>query len=118
MALAQRHKIIPVDHSSLRSVWQRRAVSKLYHPSQGHSGLTASHFMEFSGVRPPNSRMVTAESCALLKRFESDAVPKNTLPLALNALSRPVAAGAGEPVLVGGACGVVVGGAGADPGWH
>ena len=75
--------------------------------------------MEFSGVRPPNSRMVTAESVGLLKRFESEQVPKNFLPLALNALSRPVAAG--EPGLVV----VVVGpgggfdvGPGAEPGWH
>ena len=59
--------------------------------------------------------MVTAESWALLKRLESDAVPQKTLPFALNALSRPVAAGAGEPVDVAG--GVVVG-AGAAPGWH
>ena len=63
--------------------------------------------------------MVTAESWALLKRLESDAVPQKILPFALNALSRPVAAG--EPGLVV----VVVGpgggfdvGPGAEPGWH
>ena len=76
---------------------------------------TASHFIEFSGVTPPNSRMVTVESAELLNLFESEAVPQNTLLCALNALSRPVAAGAGEPVDVAG--GVVVG-AGAAPGWH
>ena len=61
-------------------------------------------------MSPPNSRIVTAESCALLNRFESEHVPKNTLPFAANALFRPVAAGAGAvpPVLVAG--GVVAGG--------
>ena len=78
--------------------------------------LTASHFIEFSGVRLPNSRIVTAESCALLKRFESEHVPQNFLPFALNALSRPVAAGAGEPVDVGDE-GVVVEPL-PVPGWH
>ena len=70
--------------------------------------------MEFSGVTPPNSRIVTAESCALLKRFESEAVPQNTLPFALKALLSPaVDTGAVEPVVVG------VGGADdAAPGWH
>lgn len=69
--------------------------------------------MEFSGVTPPNSRMVTAESWALLKRFESEAVPQNSLPFALNALLSPVVdTGAVEPV-------VVVGGVlEAVPGWH
>ena len=56
--------------------------------------LTASHFIEFSGVTLPNSRMVTCESVGLLNRFESDAVPMNARPFALKALSRPVAASA------------------------
>lgn len=47
-------------------------------------------------MSPPNSRIVTAESCELLKRLESEHVPKNTLPFAANALLRPVAAGEGE----------------------
>ena len=78
--------------------------------------LTASHFIEFSGVRLPNSRIVTAESCALLKRFESEHVPQNFFPFALNALSRPVAAGAGDPVDVGEEGVVVV--PLPVPGWH
>ena len=49
--------------------------------------------MEFSGVRPPNSRMVTSESVASLKRFESEHVPKKVLPLAVNKVFRPEAAG-------------------------
>ena len=58
--------------------------------------------MEFSGVTPPNSRIVTAESVGLLKRFESEAVPQKILPLRLNAASRPVSAGEpGFDVVVG-----------------
>ena len=71
-------------------------------------GLTASHFMEFSGVKPPNSRIVTAESVASLKRFESEHVPKKTFPLALKRLFRPVAAGVGEELVV----------VATAPGWH
>ena len=64
--------------------------------------------MEFSGVRPPKLAIVVAESCALLKRFWSAAVPKKTLPLALNLASRPLPLlpdppdGGGEEVEVGG----------------
>lgn len=88
---------------------------------QARTVLTASHFMEFSGVTWPNSRTVTAESVGLLKRFESDAVPQNFLPCFLNAALSPVAAGAGEPPagVVGGGWGADVVGAGAPAdGWH
>ena len=60
--------------------------------------LTASHFMEFSGVTALNSRMVTVESCALLKRFWSAAVPQYILPLAFMCASRPVPVGGAGPV--------------------
>ena len=51
--------------------------------------------MEFSGVTLPKLAIVTAESCALLNLFWSEAVPQNTFPFALKWLSRPVAPGAG-----------------------
>ena len=68
--------------------------------------------MEFSGVRPPNSAMVTAESAATLNLFWSAAVPKNTLPLALKCPSRPVSVGVGPAggTEVGGGGGTEVGG--------
>ena len=94
-------------------------ISALWRDELPGRTLTESHFIEFSGVTPPNSRMVTAESVGLLNLFESDAVPQNTLPRAANALSSPVAAGFGAPVVVAGgvvAGGVVAGAVVATPG--
>ena len=68
-------------------------------------------------MSPPKLAIVTCESVGLLNRSESEHVPKNTLPLATNALLRPVAAGAPPPLVeVGGTVvGVVVD---AVPGRH
>lgn len=61
---------------------------------------------------------MTAEPVASLNRFESEHVPKNFLPFALNSLSSPpVAPGVAGPVVVEMVPVVVVVGAEA-PGWH
>lgn len=75
---------------------------------------TASHFIEFSGVTWPNCATVTVESCALLKRSSSAAVPQYIFPFALKCASKPVPweDGAAEVVL-GAEEETVVGGGGA-----
>ena len=67
-------------------------------------GLTASHFMEFSGVRAPKSDFTIAALAAMLSVFESPQVPQNFLPLAWNLLLNPPVpeGGVEETVLVGG----------------